>query len=300
MVWAHRGGAHEGPENTIPTMLAAIRRDPQVIIEIDARATRDGQIVVLHDATVDRTTDGSGKIAELDLAAAQSLDAAHCSLARIDENAATNPVPAESDLSTLPLVPGGTARPTACRDAAQSHRFGLRKRGFRIPTLAEVMQALPRSTVIAIEVKTRGFEAELARLLLDSGRGGYLVVGSGHDDVGTKLRGLLPPGFAAHYFPKWAAMRLAVGTRLAGGKISWPEFQILASPKRVAGISLSGAGFISDLHRQGLWAMYFIIDDEAEMERLFNAGADAIITDLPTLAARVRDRVRPTEARSQR
>ena len=54
-VFAHRGGAGEGPEATIPTMRAVIERDPQVGIELDVRRTRDEQIVVIHDGSVDRT-----------------------------------------------------------------------------------------------------------------------------------------------------------------------------------------------------------------------------------------------------
>lgn len=317
MIWAHRGGADEGPEGTLPTMLAAIRRDPKVGIELDVRATRDGHIVVLHDSTVDRTTDGRGPVAELDLAAVTALDAAHCSLARIDGSATTNPAVAganrvlgdtadraakttHGDLADLPLVPGRTARREICRDPAQAHRFGLRGRGFRIPTLEEVLQTLPPSTLVAIEVKAPGFEEALARLLRDSGRAGRLVVGSGNDEAAERLHSLVPPAVAAHYFPRWAAMRLAAGTRLAAGRVSWPDYQIFASPKQAAGMSLATPGFITDLHRQGLWAVYFVIDDETEMETLFRAGADAIITDLPGLAARVRDRVRPTETRSRR
>jgi glycerophosphoryl diester phosphodiesterase len=185
---------------------------------------------------------------------------------------------------------GGTARPEVCRDPAQAARFSLRGKGFRIPTLSEVLRALPRTTPIAIEVKEPGFETEICQLLRASGRAGQLIVGSGRDEIGERLQACLPSPLAAHYFPKWAAMRLAAGTGLAQGHLTAPAYQIFAAPTATAGLSLASARFIATLHKQGLWAMYFIIDEADEMKRLFDQHADAIITDFPGLARKVRDR----------
>ena len=75
MFVAHRGGRVEGyPENT----LAAYRRaidDGADALEIDLRGTKDGKIVVMHDATVDRTTNGWGAVAQSTLADLKKLDA---------------------------------------------------------------------------------------------------------------------------------------------------------------------------------------------------------------------------------
>jgi glycerophosphoryl diester phosphodiesterase len=71
---AHRGAADAAPENT----LAAIRKaleGPAEFIEIDVHQTRDHQVVVMHDAAVDRTTNGQGPIANLTLAELRQLDA---------------------------------------------------------------------------------------------------------------------------------------------------------------------------------------------------------------------------------
>ena len=63
---AHRGGALEAPENSMAGLLAALRgRDAQVI-DFDTRMLRDGTLVVLHDATLDRTTDRRGAVRVLD------------------------------------------------------------------------------------------------------------------------------------------------------------------------------------------------------------------------------------------
>ena len=73
-VIAHRGGCALAPEGTLAAFENAIRLGVD-FIEVDVHPTRDGRIVVSHDSTVDRTTDGSGKIADLDFAAIRALDA---------------------------------------------------------------------------------------------------------------------------------------------------------------------------------------------------------------------------------
>jgi glycerophosphoryl diester phosphodiesterase len=72
-VSAHRGGWRLGmPENAISTFARAVADDP-VFLEIDVRATTDGALVVMHDDSVDRTTDGSGALADLTLAQVQAF-----------------------------------------------------------------------------------------------------------------------------------------------------------------------------------------------------------------------------------
>src|SRR5262245_49120082 len=69
----HRGLPTHAPEETLATFNACI--DLRVGVELDVRRTRDGQLVCLHDATVDRTTDGKGKVADLSLRELRQLDA---------------------------------------------------------------------------------------------------------------------------------------------------------------------------------------------------------------------------------
>jgi glycerophosphoryl diester phosphodiesterase len=72
---AHRGAVGQGqPENTLAAFRQAVASGAEAI-EIDLRGTKDGEIVVIHDRTVDRTTNGSGAVAELTLAELQQLDA---------------------------------------------------------------------------------------------------------------------------------------------------------------------------------------------------------------------------------
>jgi len=72
---AHRGGIVPGyPENTLMAYRQAISFGVHAI-EIDLRGTKDGEVVIMHDETVDRTTDGTGKVSELTLAELRTLDA---------------------------------------------------------------------------------------------------------------------------------------------------------------------------------------------------------------------------------
>jgi glycerophosphoryl diester phosphodiesterase len=73
-VIGHMGSCADRPGNT----LAGIRRAAEAgahVAEVDVRTTRDGKLVCLHDDTVDRTTDGKGKVADLTLAEVKALDA---------------------------------------------------------------------------------------------------------------------------------------------------------------------------------------------------------------------------------
>lgn len=71
---AHRGAMETHPENTIPAFREAVNAGAHMI-EFDVQMTVDGELVVLHDLTVDRTTDGSGKVSELAFAEIRKLDA---------------------------------------------------------------------------------------------------------------------------------------------------------------------------------------------------------------------------------
>ena len=74
MAIAHRGFSTAAPENTLAAFKKAIELHPEMM-ECDVRRTKDGAMVVIHDAAVDRTTNGKGRVAELTLAEIKGLDA---------------------------------------------------------------------------------------------------------------------------------------------------------------------------------------------------------------------------------
>ncbi|GAA2989556.1 glycerophosphoryl diester phosphodiesterase [Microbacterium terrae] len=71
---SHRGGGAAAPENTLPAIRAALARGYDYV-EVDVVLTRDRRPVLMHDSTVDRTTDGSGRVADLTLDQVRALDA---------------------------------------------------------------------------------------------------------------------------------------------------------------------------------------------------------------------------------
>jgi glycerophosphoryl diester phosphodiesterase len=74
LVIGHRGASAYAPENTLSAFLLAVEQGADGI-ELDAKLSADGQVMVIHDETVDRTTNGSGRIRDLTLAELKSLDA---------------------------------------------------------------------------------------------------------------------------------------------------------------------------------------------------------------------------------
>lgn len=74
VIFGHRGACAHAPENTIASFeLAALQQAD--FVELDAKMSKDGKVMVIHDQTVDRTTDGHGKVNELTLSDLKSLDA---------------------------------------------------------------------------------------------------------------------------------------------------------------------------------------------------------------------------------
>ena len=74
ILFAHRGDLTHAPENTLPSFQQALQKGADGV-ELDAKLTVDGHVIVIHDTTVDRTTDGTGRVASFTLEAIRKLDA---------------------------------------------------------------------------------------------------------------------------------------------------------------------------------------------------------------------------------
>ena len=74
VIFAHRGSSAHAPENTLAAFKLAVQQQAAAI-ELDVKLTADGQVVVLHDDTVDRTTNGTGRVNSMTLAELKQLDA---------------------------------------------------------------------------------------------------------------------------------------------------------------------------------------------------------------------------------
>jgi glycerophosphoryl diester phosphodiesterase len=145
-VTAHRGAAAVEPENTLRGIRYALALHPGRV-EIDVHLSRDGELVVMHDETVDRTTDGTGKIADLTVAELKQLDAGKGErvptlrevIAVFQEFWAQG----SESLLQIELKGYGTAAPTteAIKSAGIAHRVVLTS--FDAARVAEAKQLLP-------------------------------------------------------------------------------------------------------------------------------------------------------------
>lgn len=137
LVIGHRGAAGEAPENTIPGFDRALAEGADAL-ELDVRVTGDGVPVVLHDPTLDRTTDRTGPVAALPLEAVRQADAGHR------------------------FTPDGRV-------------FPWRGRAVGIPSLDEVLTRHP-DTPLLVELKTPDAGPAVRRLLEERGAAGRCVV----------------------------------------------------------------------------------------------------------------------------
>lgn len=126
-VVAHRGYPTVAPENTLPAFTAALEAGA-TIVEFDVRCTRDGVPVVIHDRTVNRTTDGTGQVWDLTAGQIAGLDAG----ARFGPEFAGTRVPTLAE--TLDLLAPAKAellveiKPPATRDEVKSVIAALAER----------------------------------------------------------------------------------------------------------------------------------------------------------------------------
>ncbi len=155
LLMAHRGGAALAPENTLAAFGQAVDVWRADALELDVRATADGRIVVIHDDTVDRTTDGTGPVASFAWDALRELDAGY----RF-------------------LDPSG--EPT--------HRG----RGVRVPLFEEVLEACPRVR-INVETKERAATRGLLEVIRQHGAQHRVLFAASHEPDRAEARGYEGP-----------------------------------------------------------------------------------------------------------
>lgn len=270
--FSHRGGAVEFPENT----LYAYKRSLEIgadVLEMDVYETADGELVVLHDATVDRTTNGSGDVSSFTVEELKALDAAHWFVA--GQGATVDAE--ESDYLWRGVATGAKAPPQ-----------GFDANDFRIPTLAETLDAFP-SALINIELKpdvdsTGSYEAKVADLLIERQRSDDVIVAS-FIDVPAVLFKVQAPCVSTSYPTGQAA--LAVLT-------SQGPLPLLPNPQHHAfqvppnlGIEVVTQDFVDDAHAGGMAVHVWTINQCEEMISLLDMGVDAIMTDRPQLLEQV-------------
>ena len=210
LIVAHRGAPSTHPENTLPSFEAAIALGAR-IVELDVRVSSDGVPVVMHDATVDRTTDGSGPVHELTVAELAGLNAGTA------DAPATVPTLADVldlvsdraavaiEIKNLPGEPGYDARREAAVEAAHSE---VERTAFRgaVLVIAFNPASIAASRAIAPEVPT-GF---LTTQIVDPREALEYAARSGHELVLPGTRALEPVG--EEFVDEAHAAGLRVGT----------------------------------------------------------------------------------------
>lgn len=137
---AHQGGEDEFPSNTMFAFKSALKAGADML-ELDVGVTKDDQVVVMHDTTLDRTTSGTGTIASHTLAQIEKLDGAYWFHAS----------------TTDPYNHARKAKAYTWRGVATGKRRapkGYKASDFRVTTLKQVLKAFPK-TPINIEIKGR-------------------------------------------------------------------------------------------------------------------------------------------------
>ena len=269
---AHQGGEDEAPSNTMYAYERALALGADML-EVDVHSTADGHLVVLHDAEVDRTTNGSGRVYDLTLAAVRALDAGY------------NLVPGEG---TEPGLAASEYPYRGVRTGKREPPPGFRRRDFRIPTLDEVMTAYPQ-VPINIEIKgaadsdvdsfIRNAEA-LATYLNQLGRSEGVIVASFNDTALQRFHELAPQ-------IDLAPATGAVAGYVLGGVLPPEGTKAFQVPVEFSGITVVDEPFVARAHGDGYAVHVWTINDEEQMRQLLSWGVDGIMTAEPIRLERV-------------
>ena len=251
LVYAHRGGAALRPENTLEAFDHGLSLGADGL-EFDVHLSSDGVVVVHHDATVNRTTDGGGALAGRTARELASLDAGH--------------------RFKGPLGSGGDG-------------FPFRQKGLRIPTLQEVLHRYPGVPLI-VELKTS--DPQLARRTIDEIRGAdameRVTLGSFSWRALHAARTYEPrvATGASREETRWALYRSWVHWPVR--QPAYAEFQV---PERSGLTTIVTRQFVRHAHAASLPVKVWTVNVEADMRRLLAWGVDALISDRPDVAVRV-------------
>src|SRR5688500_1604444 len=272
---AHPGGEIEAPSDTLYAFKTAKRKGADMI-ETDVHLTADGRVVVLHDETVNRTTNGSGSVEQMTLAEIKRLDAAYWFIE--NEGTVNDPSRPASDFTWRGVATGDRRPPT---------RF--EPNDFKIPTLDELLEAFPKAW-LNIELKptvamTGRLEAAVAELLRAHGRTDDVIIASFNDQSVELFKGLAPEIHTAVPTAQVAAFWASSQGDLPGSPN--PQHVALQVPETFEGLTVVTPDFISDAHANRLAVHVWTVNDAADMNRLLDWGADGIMTDRPTLLERV-------------
>ena len=245
MVIAHQGGEGLRPSNTLIAFENAVALGVDVL-EMDVHSTADSALVLIHDDTVDRTTDGTGRVNDFALAELQQLDAGEYWTA---DDGATTP---------------------------------YRGQGVRIPTLDEVLTAFPQMKFnIEIKQVEPSIAASLCEALRAHGLTDRALVVSFHPTAMNEFRAACPE-VATSMVEDEIRPFFILNTIFLGALYSPPgaAFQV---PEYSGSLHVLTPRFVRGAQANNVAVHPWTIDDPADMARFLDMGVDGIITDRPDL-----------------
>lgn len=242
---AHRGGGMLAPEATLAAFAAAAEAGTDVL-EMDVHLSADGALVVIHDRTVDRTTDGSGAVGELRLDELRALNAGH-------------------------------------RFRGPDGEFPYRGERVAIPTFEEVQAAHPDLPFV-VEMKTLDTAEPLCRAIREAGREDRTLVAAFGRESLERFRSVCPAVATGGSFGEVVVFLAMSMGRIAG--LYHPPFDALLVSETSGPLRVVTPGLLRSARQAGLPVIVWTVNRAEDMSRLLALGVDGILTDDPaTLAA---------------
>ncbi len=249
IVGIHRGGGFLWPEETQLAYTEAAQRFPGALLEGDIRLTADGHVVMLHDRTVERTTDGAGPVDGMALAQVQQLDAAYH------------------------FTPDG------------GKTYPYRGQGVRIPLFKDVLEACPDS-VFLIDLKAgEALPAAAIAVIREVDAADRVILASFLPGLVDKARAIAPGIATAFCYPDGRKLFDALMQGQWEGYR--PAAHMLALPSELAAHFDVGAQEVAALKAKGIYTQIHTINDPGAMRKHLTEGFDNILTDRPDLLAEV-------------
>jgi glycerophosphoryl diester phosphodiesterase len=247
-LFGHRGASGEAPENTRIAFELALNQGMD-FLEMDCHATRDGEIVILHDADVDRVTNGTGPVKGFSFRNLSELDAG------------------------FHFSPDG-------------HDFPFRDRGVRIPRLSEILELFPEAR-INLEIKQADppIAEEVLRIVRCAGAQERVLLAAADDGIMDDLHRLNPETAIGSSIRDVADFFKALDEE--GFEAFEARGQALQLPTHFAGRPLITPESVEAAHGQGLVIHVWTVNDRAEMRRLLALGVDGLMSDFPGRLRRV-------------
>ncbi len=250
IILAHRAGAVIVPENTIQGWSQVREKYAPQVWELDIWLSADDSLMVFHDKIVDRVTDGTGTLKELSYEQLRQLDAAYWF------------------------------------DPAGDSTFPYRGKGFKIPTLGEVLDSFP-TDFFNVEVKdsTTDIVFKLVDLLKKKGAEDKVLIASEHTEILECFRDLAPniatSGSADEIRP------LVIWGKLGLAFLPAAPMQVVQVPEYAGATHVVTSAFVKQCHSRGILVHVWTINDSKTMRKLLELGVDGIITDRPDIALKV-------------